>query len=142
MKLPASRIRGRRLLVASAAFVLVVVGLSAGSGRTGVGNAAPPSRYPLDLSVAIGKAYGGRLAGVERSCTVWLDGGREEYALAAVTLKGGRHDTGGFQFINTAGWFDMWRFHKPTAAVPADERGTVTKLVRQLATTCATRWTP
>lgn len=108
----------------------------------GIGQAAPPSRYPLDLDVAIGKAYGAGLSGIGRSCTVWLNGGRDEYALADVTLRNGGRDVGGFQFINTAGWFDMWRFHKPTAAVPAGARATVTSLVRQLATKCATRWAP
>src|SRR5579859_3565381 len=102
----------------------------------GIGRAAPPSRYPLDLDVAIGKAYETGLSGIERTCTVWLNGGRDEYALAAVTLRNGGRDVGGFQFINTAGWFDMWRFHKTTAAVPPGARRTVTGLVRQIATKC------
>ena len=55
----------------------------------GIGRAAPPSRYPLDLDVAIGKAYGAGLSGIGRSCTVWLNGGRDEYALADVTLRNG-----------------------------------------------------
>jgi hypothetical protein len=108
----------------------------------GIGRAAPPSRYPLDLDVAIGKAYGSSLSGIVRSCTVWLNGGRDEYALADVKLTGGRRDVGALQFINTAGWFDMWRFHKATAAVPAGARATVAKLVRELATRCTARWTP
>jgi hypothetical protein len=111
-----------------------------------VGHAArgaqPPSHYPLDLDTAIAKAYPGTFAGIQRSCTVWLSGGRDEYALAEVTLRGGRGDTAGLQFINTAGWFDMWRLHKPTAAVPAEQRPTVTRLVRQIAARCAARWTP
>jgi hypothetical protein len=109
---------------------------------TGVGVAARPSPYPLDLSTAIGTAYAGKLAGIQRSCTVWLNGGRDEYALAAVTLRGGRRDVGGFQFINTAGWFNMWRYHAPTAGVPTGQRTTVTRLVRRLATSCAVRWMP
>lgn len=122
-------------------FVVAIV-VAAAALLGGAGRAAPPSRYPLDLDVAVGKAYGTSLSGIERSCTVWLNGGRDEYALAAVMLRNGRRDVGGFQFINTAGWFDMWRFHKPTAAVPAGARTTVTGLVRQLATRCATRWAP
>ena len=122
------------------ALVLLLAGAAMLLG--GAGRAAPPSRYPLDLDVAIGKAYGNRLTGIQRSCTVWLNAGRDEYALAAVTLRGGRRDVAGFQFINTAGWFDMWRFHEPTAAVPTDERATVKRLVRQVAATCAARWTP
>jgi hypothetical protein len=109
---------------------------------TGVGVAARPSPYPLDLSTAIGNAYSGKLTGIDRSCTVWRNGGRDEYALAAVTLRGGRSDVGGFQFINTAGWFNMWRYHAPTAGVPAGQRATVKRLVRQVATTCAARWSP
>ena len=109
---------------------------------TAVGVAARPSPYPLDLSTAIGSAYAGKLTGIERSCTVWLNGGRDEYALATVTLGGGSSDVGGFQFINTAGWFDMWRYHAPTAGVPAGQRATVTRLVHQIATRCAVRWAP
>jgi hypothetical protein len=120
----------------------VAVFVAAAALFGGIGRAAPPSRYPLDLDVAIGKAYGSSLSGIERSCTVWLNGGRDQYALAAVKLDSGHRDVGGFQFINTAGWFDMWRFHKPTAAVPIGARASVTKLVRQLATRCAARWTP
>ena len=108
----------------------------------GAGGAASPSRYPLDLTTAVGNAYSGKLTGIERTCTVWLNGGRDEYALAAVTLRGGRSDTGGFQFINTAGWFDMWRYHAPTAGVPAAQRSTVKQLVSQLAGKCGARWTP
>jgi hypothetical protein len=111
---------------------------------SGIGRAAqpPPSRYPLDLDVAIGKAYGGKLTGIQRSCTVWLNGGRDEYALAAVTVRGGRSDVAGFQFINTAGWFNMWRFHAPTAAVPAKQRSVVAHLVRQVAAECRSPWAP
>ena len=108
----------------------------------GVGVAAHPSPYPLDLSTAIGNAYSGKLTGIDRSCTVWLNGGRDEYALAAVTIRGGHSDVGGFQFINTAGWFNMWRYHAPTAGVPTGQRVTVTRLMRQIATKCAARWTP
>jgi hypothetical protein len=104
--------------------------------------AAPPSRYPLDLDVAIGNAYAGKLAAIQRSCTVWLNGGRDEYALAAVVLRDGRHDTAGFHLVNTAGWFTMWRYHAPTAGVPAAGRASVTRLVRDLAARCASRWTP
>lgn len=120
----------------------VAVLLGAATLLGGVGNAAPPSRYPLDLDVAVGKAYGSSLTGIGRSCTVWLNGGRDEYALAEVTLRGGRRDVGGFQFINTAGWFNMWRFHKPTAAVPTGARATVARLARQVAARCSTRWSP
>ena len=106
------------------------------------GAAPPPSRYPLDLDTAIAKAYPSTFAGIQRSCTVWLNGGRDEYALATVTLKSGHTDTAGFQFINTAGWFAMWRSHAPTTAVPSNERATVSRIVRQLAAKCHARWTP
>jgi hypothetical protein len=108
----------------------------------GIGGAATPSRYPLDLSTAVANAYGGTLTGITRSCTVWLHGGRDEYALAAVTLRGGRNDTSGFQFLNTAGWFNMWRYHAPTASVPAAQRTIVAQLVGQVATICGGRWRP
>ena len=129
--------RGRIGRMALLALVVAAATLLAGGGR-----AARPSPYPLDLNVAIRKAYGRQLTGIQRSCTVWLNGRRDEYALAAVTLRGGRRDVGGFQFINTAGWFDMWRFHKPTAGVPTNGRTTVTRLVRNLAADCEARWTP
>jgi len=121
---------------------LVAVALASALLFTGVGVAATPSRYPLDLSTAVANAYGGKLAGIQRSYRVWLNGGRDEYALAAVTLRGGRSDVDGFQFINTAGWFDMWRDHAQTARVPAGQRSTMMRLVRQLATKCGARWTP
>ena len=108
----------------------------------GAGSAARPSPYPLDLSTAVANAYGGKLTGIQRTCTVWLNGGRDEYALAAVTLGGGKSDVAGFQFINTAGWFDMWRHHAPTAGVPAGQRATVRRLVRQVAARCGARWAP
>lgn len=108
----------------------------------GAAAAQPPSRYPLDLDVAVGNAYPGKLTGLQRTCTVWLNGGRDEYALAAVTLKGGVKAVAGFQFINTAGWFDMWRSHAPTAAVPASQKATVARIVRQLAARCGARWSP
>ena len=129
----------RSLLFASLVGVVVALVLGfAGSG----GAASPPSHYPLDLSTAVGNAYSGKLAGIQRMCTIWLNNGRDEYALAHVTLRGGRADTGGFQFINTVGWFNMWRYHAPTAAVPAGQRATVTRLVHQVASTCGVRWTP
>lgn len=65
------------------------------------GAAQPPSRYPLDLNVAIAKAYAGKLTGIERSCTVWFNGGRDEYVLVAVTVDGGRKDVAGFQCRDT-----------------------------------------
>ncbi len=122
------------------ALLVGLIGALLGAGA--VRAAQPPSRYPLDLDVAVGKAYAGRLTGIRRTCTVWLNNGRDEYALAAVTLRGGRLDVGGFQFINTAGWFNMWRFHAATPGVPAGQRTFVAHLVRQLAATCAARWTP
>ena len=106
------------------------------------GAAPPPSRYPLDLDTAIAKAYPGTFAGIQRSCTVWLNGGRDEYALATVSLSGGRTDLAGFQFINTAGWFNMWRLHAATAGVPKTQRATVAGLVRDVAAKCSARWTP
>jgi hypothetical protein len=133
-----TRYLSRAALVCS---LFALVG-ACGVAFDGVGLAAgPPSRYPLDLDVAIGKAYAGKLTGIQRSCTVWLDNGRDEYALAAVTLRGGRQDLAGFQFINTAGWFTMWRNHAPTPAVPTTQRTTVARLVRQVAARCSTRWT-
>jgi len=104
--------------------------------------AQPPSRYPLDLDTAIAKAYPGTFAGIERSCTVWLSSGRDEYALAAVSIRGGHTDIAGFQFINTAGWFNMWRSHATTVGVPTTQRATVARLVRDLSAKCSARWTP
>jgi hypothetical protein len=124
----------RRALVVCALALPVV----AGPG----GAARPPSRYPLDLDTAIAKAYPRTFAGIERSCTVWLANGRDEYALAVVSLRGGRTDVAGLQFVNTAGWFAMWRSHAPTAGVPKAQRATVTRLVREVAATCGARWTP
>lgn len=121
--------------------LLLFAGASA-LALAGLGGAAGSSHYPLDLNVAIGNAYSGKLTGIQRSCTVWFDNGRDEYALAAVSLHSGRHDVAGFQFINTAGWFNMWRSHATTAGVPASQRGTVARLVRQVAATCGARWTP
>jgi hypothetical protein len=134
----------RYLLRGVFAFSLFVLVAVCSAALSGVGRAAqpPPSRYPLDLDVAIGKAYGSKLAGIQRSCTVWLNSGRDEYALAAVTVRGGRRDVAGFQFINTAGWFTMWRFHAPTAAVPTTQRSIVAHLVRRVAADCRSPWAP
>lgn len=121
---------------------LVLVAILAALGSAGAVRAAPPSHYPLDLDVAVGDAYKGTLTGIDRTCTVWLSGGREEYALAAVTLRGGRRDVAAFQFINTAGWFDMWRRHAPTAGVPASQRARVRSLVQRIAVACGAKWLP
>jgi len=122
--------------------VLLVCGVSPFLvARTGQA-AQPPSHYPLDLDTAIAKAYPGTFAGIQRSCTVWLNGGRDEYALATVSLRGGRSDLAGFQFINTAGWFNMWRSHAATSGVPTTQRATVTGLVREASAKCSARWTP
>jgi len=129
-----NRLRPRTLFLVAFACALVPAGAA--------GAAPPPSRYPLELDTAIAKAYPGTFAGLQRSCTVWLNGGRDEYALATVSLKNGRTDTAGFQFINTAGWFNMWRLHATTAAVPAGQRQTATRLMGQLATRCSARWAP
>ena len=125
-----------RLVVASFASVVAV------AGSVGARAAPPPSRYPIDLDTAVSKAYPRTFAGIERSCTVWLNGGRDEYALTQVSLRGGGTDTAGFQFINTAGWFNMWRSHAATAAVPKPQRAVVSRLVRQLSAKCGARWTP
>lgn len=119
--------------------LLVLVGAAIITGGAAYG--AAPSRYPLDLDTAVAKAYGTRVSSIDRSCTVWLNG-RDEYALASMTLRGGSRDVGGLQFINTAGWFDMWRFHKPTAGVPADARASVMRIVHQVAARCGLPWTP
>jgi hypothetical protein len=117
--------------------------LACALGLVGAAAAArPPSRYPLDLETAIARAYPGTFAGIERSCTVWLNGGRDEYALATVTLGNGRVGTAGFQFINTAGWFNMWRSHAPTAAVPSGQRAGVARIVHDIAARCGARWSP
>jgi hypothetical protein len=77
---------------------------------------------------------------IQRTCTVTL--GRELLAVAAVSLRGGRTDVAGFQFINTAGWFNMWKAHAPTAGVPASLRPSVAKQMRRIAAACEARWSP
>lgn len=127
----------RRLL---AVLVPCVIASTVLAGATPA--ARPPSRYPLDLDTAIARAYPGTFAGIQRSCTVWLNGGRDEYALAAVSLRDGRTDIAGFQFVNTAGWFNMWRSHAATAGVPTTQQATVARLVRRLSARCSARWSP
>lgn len=129
--------RSRLLSPAAAVAVALLLGVGAAQGA-----GQPPSRYPLDLDTAAAKAYPGTFAGIRRSCTVWLNNGRDEYALAAVSLRGGRGDTAGFQFVNTVGWFTMWRSHAATAAVPRTQRAAVARLVRLVAAKCGAHWTP
>jgi hypothetical protein len=59
-----------------------------------------------------------------------------------VTLKNDHVATAGFQFINTAGWFTMWRSHAPTAAVPSGQKATVARIVHEIAARCGVRWSP
>jgi hypothetical protein len=129
-----NRLTPRTVLMLALACALGLVGAAAA--------APPPSRYPLDLDTAIAKAYPATFAGIQRSCTVWRNGGRDEYALATVTLKNGHVGTAGFQFINTAGWFTMWRAHAPTTAVPSGQKATVTRIVHDIAARCGARWSP
>lgn len=95
--------------------------------------------YPADLNDAVARAYPNlRLIG--RTCEVSSDQGRSLEAVAAVMLRGGRHDLAGFQFINTAGWFNMWRQGAPTPAVPESRRAIVTGDIRRLKVACAKPW--
>lgn len=88
-------------MLALALCVLIVVGASA-SGRP-----QRSARYPLSLEAAIVKAYAPGVPTILASCTTSTDG-RDEFAIADVRIDG-RRSQAAFQFVNTAGWYRMWR---------------------------------
>jgi hypothetical protein len=97
--------------------------------------AAASSLYPLNLRVAVAKEYAPTKVTVASTCQRTYDG-KDVYALVSVKKPGGRHSKSAFRFINTAGWFAMWRDGRPTAGVPGDQHARVRQLVARLEKTC------
>jgi hypothetical protein len=95
--------------------------------------------YPTDLNTAVMQAYPD-LTLIRRTCEVTLNNGRSLGALAVVTLRGGARDLGGFDFINTAGWFNMWRYGRTTRGVPRTQVANVKQEIRTLKAACGARW--
>jgi hypothetical protein len=89
--------------------------------------------YPLKLGVAVQKAYSPVHVHIEKQCRVSLTG-NDSYALVNVTTPTGRHSEVAFQFINTAGWFAMW---KDGRALRPAKITVVAPLVAKLKSKCA-----
>ena len=100
-------------------------------------SALPASaRYPLKLSVAVAKAYAPKKVKINDKCKKTF--GNQLYALVAVKIvKTGKASTLALQFINTNGWFAMWRDNKVLPAVPKNQRQNVVKIVNKLRAKCA-----
>jgi len=99
--------------------------------------AAPAlARYPRVLSVAIAKAYAPRKVHTNEFCHKTIR--NQVYVLVAVNyVKSGKASTLALQFINTGGWFAMWKDGKVLPAVPKRQRAHVRALVKNLRAQCA-----
>jgi hypothetical protein len=97
--------------------------------------ALPAMGYPLTIAGAARQAYGPGHVKITTSCK--KDFGRHLYALVAVKLPNGKASTLALQFINTAGWFAMWKDNKVQSGVPASERAAVRSAVSTLQARCA-----
>lgn len=97
-------------------------------------SALPASvHYPLKLSVAVQKAYAPK---INETCKKTF--GNQLYALVAVKIVStGTASTLALQFINTNGWFAMWKDGKVLPAVPKSQRENVVKIVNKLRAKCA-----
>ena len=96
--------------------------------------ALPAMGYPLTIAGAVKQAHGPRHVKITTSCK--KDFGRHLYALVAVKLPNGKASTLALQFINTAGWFAMWKDDKVLSGVPASERAAVRSDVSTLQAKC------
>ena len=72
--------------------------------------ALPAMAYPLTIAGAVKQAYAPKHVKITASCKKGF--GRHLYALVGVTLPNGKASTLALQFINTAGWFAMWKDNK------------------------------
>jgi hypothetical protein len=97
--------------------------------------ALPAMGYPLTVAGAVKQAYGPRHVKITTTCK--KDFGGHLYALVAVKLPNGKASTLALQFINTAGWFAMWKDNKVLFGVPARERAAVRSAVTTLRAKCA-----
>jgi hypothetical protein len=99
-------------------------------------SALPAAGYPAKLSVAVHKAYAPKKITINDRCKKTF--GNQLYALVAVKIVStGKASTLALQFINTNGWFAMWRDNKVLPAVPKNQRDNVVKIVNKLRAKCA-----
>ncbi len=92
--------------------------------------------YPKTLSLAVKKAYAPQKVKMNGPCKKTI--GNQLYALVPVTyVKSGKASTVAFQFINTAGWFAMWKDGKVLPAVAKNQRAKVRTTVNTLRARCA-----
>jgi hypothetical protein len=97
--------------------------------------ALPALSYPPTIAGAVKQAYAPKHVKITASCK--KNFGRHLYALVAVTLPNGKASTLALQFINTAGWFAMWKDNKVLPAVPKGQRAPVRSAVNTLRSKCA-----
>ncbi len=91
----------------------------------------PPVRADLAAPTLTFRRRG---ANVERPTLL----GNQLYALVAVRIVStGKASTLALQFINTNGWFAMWKDGKVLPAVPKSQRQNVVKIVNKLRAKCA-----
>jgi hypothetical protein len=97
--------------------------------------ALPAMAYPLTIGGAAKQAYAPKRVEITRTCKKTF--GRHLYALVAVSLSNGKASLLALQFINTAGWFAMWKDNKVLPAVPKSQRASVRSDVNKLRSKCA-----
>jgi hypothetical protein len=93
------------------------------------------ARYPRVLAAAITKAYAPRKVHTTQFCYKHID--NRLYVLASVTyLSNDKPSSVAFQWIETNGWFAMWKAGKVLPGVPKQERAHVRALVKNLRAQC------
>jgi len=93
------------------------------------------ARYPRVLSDAIAKAYAPRKVHTNSFCYQHIH--NRLYVLADVNyVSNDKAGSVAFQWIETNGWFAMWRDGKVLPAVPKSERAHVRALMKTLHREC------
>ena len=102
------------------------------------GSVAASSGYPMTVKGAVATLYAPEKVRLVRVCkqTLFSADGDAYYALAWVRRASGKRSQAAFQFINTAGWFAMWRDGRPTTGVPIRMRRRVQRTVVRLRSEC------
>lgn len=119
--------QARYVLASGAAALTAFVGLAPASVQA--------NPYPLSLTTAVRQAFRPNHVAIRRACE-FSYGTRELYAFARVRRDNGTPGVAAFQFINTAGWFLMWKDGKVQRSVPSSFSSSVRRKAAQMGARC------